>query len=46
MLIIEGTLADVDGVRPGQVGIDNGAIAAVGQKLGASSLILMAGFLF
>jgi dihydroorotase len=32
--IVEGVLADVDGVRPGQVAIENGVIAAVGTDLG------------
>src|SRR2546425_4480357 len=32
--IIEGILADVDGVRPSQIAIENGVIAAVGAKLG------------
>jgi dihydroorotase len=34
MPIIEGTLADIDGVRHGQVAIENGVITAVGPKLG------------
>jgi dihydroorotase len=34
LTIIEGMLADVDGVRPGQVAIEDGLIAAVGQGLG------------
>lgn len=33
-VIVEGILADIDGVRPGQVLIDNGLIAAVGPNLG------------
>jgi len=33
-IIIEGTLADVGAVRPGQVLIENGTIAAVGPNLG------------
>src|SRR5579862_8468146 len=33
-MIIEGTLADVDGVGPGQVRIENGTIAEVGRQLG------------
>jgi dihydroorotase len=33
-LIVEGILADVDGVRPGQVLIEDGVIAAVGPGLG------------
>src|SRR6186997_862488 len=32
--IIEGILADIDGVRPGQIAIENGVIAAVGSDLG------------
>ena len=35
--IIEGMLADVDGVRPGQVAIEDGIIAAVGQGLGRAA---------
>src|SRR4051794_9585132 len=31
--IVEGLLADVDGVRPGQVAIEHGVIAAVGAGL-------------
>ena len=34
MPIIEGILADIDGVRPGQVRIENGIIVAVGSGLG------------
>src|SRR6516162_4987995 len=34
MPIIEGTLADIDGVRRGQVAIEHGAITAVGANLG------------
>lgn len=34
MPIIEGTLADIDGVRRGQIAIDNGVIRAVGANLG------------
>ena len=34
MPIIEGTLADIDGVRRGQIAIDNGIITAVGANLG------------
>src|SRR2546423_11981180 len=34
--IIEGILADIDGVRPGQVAIDNGLITAVGPALGTA----------
>jgi len=33
-VIVEGILADVDGVRPGQVRIEDGRIAAVGAGLG------------
>src|SRR4051794_22844105 len=33
-VIVEGRLADVDGVRPGQVAIEDGIIAAVGPDLG------------
>src|ERR1700679_3832527 len=33
-VIIEGILADIDAVRPGQVLIENGTIAAVGPNLG------------
>lgn len=33
-IIIEGKLADIDGVRHSQIAIDNGVIAAVGAKLG------------
>jgi dihydroorotase len=35
-VIVEGVLADLDGVRPGQVVIEDGVIAAVGQGLGRS----------
>jgi dihydroorotase len=34
MQIIEGNLADIDGVRHGQIAIDNGAITQVGPRLG------------
>ena len=34
MPIIEGTLADIDGVRHGQIAIENGVITAVGPNLG------------
>lgn len=34
MPIIEGMLADIDGVRHGQIAIENGVISAVGAKLG------------
>ena len=34
MPIIEGRLADIDGVRHGQIAIDNGVITAVGSNLG------------
>jgi dihydroorotase len=33
-LIVEGRLADIDGVRPGQVRIEGGTITAVGADLG------------
>jgi dihydroorotase len=33
-VIVEGVLADIDGVRPGQVCIEDGTIAAVGPDLG------------
>jgi dihydroorotase len=36
-MIVEGMLADVDGVRPGQVAIENGLIAAVGANLGRAN---------
>ena len=48
-LIIEGMLADVDGVRRGQIGIENGVIAEVGRQLGqadhvfADSCLIFAG---
>jgi len=32
--IIEGRLADIDGVRHGQIAIDNGVITAIGDRLG------------
>src|SRR5947209_13292509 len=35
--IIEGVLADIDGVRPGQIVIEDGSIAAVGPRLGKPS---------
>jgi len=35
-VIVEGRLADIDGVRWGQVAIENGLIAAVGSGLGKS----------
>jgi dihydroorotase len=34
--IIEGILADIDGVRRGQIAIDDGVIVAVGDKLGVA----------
>jgi dihydroorotase len=34
MQIIEGVLADIDGVRHGQIAIDNGVITEVGPRLG------------
>jgi dihydroorotase len=36
-MIIEGTLADIDGVRHGQIAIDNGVITAVGGNLGKAT---------
>jgi dihydroorotase len=36
-VIVEGMLADIDGVRPGQVRIEDGRIAAVGSNLGPPS---------
>lgn len=33
-MIIEGMLADIDGVRPGQVRIEQGTIAEIGERLG------------
>src|ERR1043165_1241606 len=33
-IIIEGLLADIDGVRHGQIAIEDGVIAAVGSGLG------------
>jgi dihydroorotase len=33
-VIVEGTLADIDGVRPGQVCIEDGTIAAIGTVIG------------
>src|SRR5437763_6616431 len=33
-VIVQGLLADIDGVRPGQVRIENGTIVAVGPQLG------------
>jgi dihydroorotase len=35
--IIEGRFADIDGVRHGQIAIENGVIAAAGTKLGAAT---------
>jgi dihydroorotase len=32
--LVEGKLADIDGVRPGQIAIENGVIVAVGTGLG------------
>ncbi|HZZ78405.1 MAG TPA: amidohydrolase family protein [Gemmataceae bacterium] len=37
MPIIEGRLADIDGVRHGQIAIDNGVISAVGPDLGKAT---------
>jgi dihydroorotase len=34
-VIVQGVLADIDGVRPGQVCIEHGTIVAVGPNLGA-----------
>src|SRR5476651_890562 len=34
-MIIEGRLADIDGVRHGQIAIENGVITAIGVKVGA-----------
>ena len=39
-IIVEGILADIDGVRPGQVVIENGIIAAVGPNLGKAAACL------
>lgn len=39
MPIIEGRLADIDGVRFGQIVIDNGIIAAIGRYLGPATHI-------
>src|SRR5688572_11319455 len=36
-MIIEGRLADIDGVRHGQVAIENGVITAVGDNLGRAT---------
>lgn len=38
-IIVEGILADIDGVRPGQLAIENGTIAAVGDKLGKAQYV-------
>ena len=38
-IIIEGTLADIDGVRHGQILIEKGIIAAVGSNLGQPTRI-------
>src|ERR1035438_8680168 len=45
MPIIEGILADIDGVRPGQIAIENGVITAVGPKLGMPTHIFGEGCL-
>src|SRR5262249_49781893 len=37
--IIEGRLADIDGVRWGQIAIENGLIAAVGPNLGMADRV-------
>ena len=39
MPIIEGTLADIDGVRRAQIAIDNGVITAIGPNLGTPTHI-------
>src|SRR5947209_5937671 len=44
-VIVEGILADIDGVRPGQVRIDDGAIAAVGSDLGKPDHVFGDGYL-
>jgi len=36
-IIIEGRLADIDGVRPGQIAIENGVITAIGSNIGAAT---------
>ena len=38
-IIIEGRLADIDGVRHGQIAIENGVISAVGADLGKPSYV-------
>src|ERR1019366_7446421 len=45
-IIIEGILADIDGVRHGQIAIDNGVITAVGPDLGRPTHVFGAGCLF
>jgi dihydroorotase len=45
MPIIEGTRADIDGVRHGQVAIDNGVISAVGDNLGRATHVFGEGCL-
>jgi dihydroorotase len=44
-LTVEGMLADVDGVRPGQVRIEDGVIAAVGHGLGSPDYLFGEGCL-
>ncbi|MFO0965870.1 MAG: amidohydrolase family protein [Gemmataceae bacterium] len=39
-VIVEGRLADIDGVRHGQVVIENGVIQAVGSRLGPADHVL------
>ncbi len=36
-MIVEGILADIDGVRPGQVQVEQGVIVAVGHNLGKAT---------
>src|SRR5437879_3075807 len=36
-VIIEGILADIDGVRRGQIAIENGVITAVGAEIGKAT---------
>jgi dihydroorotase len=45
MPIIEGTLADIDGVRHGQIAIENGVITAVGVNLGRATHVFGEGCL-
>ncbi len=44
-MIVEGMLADIDGVRPGQVRIEDGTIVAVGTGLGTSTHVFPDGCL-